>query len=344
MGRSDSGGTATATRDVVEGLSHDDMRQMYETMLLARQLDERMWLMNRAGRAPFVISVQGHEGAQVGMGFALDPSKDWLLPYYRDMALCLRFGMTPRDMMMSFLARKGEPNSGARQMPGHYGQRKNRIVTSSSPVGTQFAQAPGVALAAKMRGEDTVVVTSIGEGGTAQGDVHEGLNWASIYKLGVIFFVQNNHYAISVPQHKEMAIENVSDRAAAYGMAGVTVDGADALDVYLKAREAVERARRGDGPTLFEAKVNRLTPHSSDDDDRFYRSREEVASYRERDPIVVTAQRLKDLGALTDEQEQEIRNRVKTAVNDATDYAESLPAPDPEEAFMHVYAPDGSRI
>jgi 2-oxoisovalerate dehydrogenase E1 component alpha subunit len=252
--------------------------------------------------------------------------------------------MTPREMMLSFLARKGEPNSGGRQMPGHYGQPKNRIVTSSSPVGTQFAQAPGVALAAKIRGEDTVVVTSIGEGGTAQGDVHEGLNWASIYKLGVIFFVENNHYAISVPQHKEMAIENVSDRAAAYGIAGVTVDGADAVDVYVKAREAVERARRGDGPTLFEAKVNRLTPHSSDDDDRFYRSREEVASYRERDPIVVTAQRLKDLGALTDEQEQEIRNRVKATVNDATDFAESAPSPDPEEAFMHVYAPEGTRV
>jgi 2-oxoisovalerate dehydrogenase E1 component alpha subunit len=317
---------------------------MFETMLLARQLDERMWLMNRAGRAPFVISVQGHEGAQAGVGFALDTSRDWLAPYYRDLALILHFGMTPRDVMMSFLARKDEPNSGARQMPGHYGSRKLRILTTSSPVGTQFAQAPGIALAAKMRGEDAVVVTSIGEGGTAQGDVHEGLNWASIYRLGVIFFVQNNHYAISVPQHKEMAIEDVSDRAAAYGMAGVTVDGADAVDVFLKAHEAVERARRGDGPTLFEAKVNRLTPHSSDDDDRFYRSREEVESYRERDPITVTGRRLRDLGVLDDEQEAEIRARVKAAVNDATEFAEAAPPPDPSEAFVHVYAPQGARV
>jgi 2-oxoisovalerate dehydrogenase E1 component alpha subunit len=127
-------------------------------------------------------------------------------------------------------------------------------------------------------------------------------------------------------------------------MAGVTVDGADAIDVYIKAREAVERARRGDGPTLFEAKVNRLTPHSSDDDDRFYRSREEVESYRERDPILVTGQRLRDLGALTDEQEQDIRNRVKAAINDATDFAEAAPGPDPEEAFMHVYAAEGTRV
>jgi 2-oxoisovalerate dehydrogenase E1 component alpha subunit len=340
MGRNGSGGTATAIRDVAEGLSHDDMLGMFETMLLARSLDERMWLMNRSGRAPFVISCQGHEAAQVGVGYALDPTRDWLLPYYRDLALVLHFGMSPRDVMLGFLAKSGDPSSGGRQMPAHYGQRKHRIVTASSPVGTQIAQAPGVALAAKMRGEDTVVLTCIGEGGTAQGDFHEGLNWASIYKLGVIFLVQNNHYAISVPQAKEMAIENVSDRAAAYGMAGATVDGADMLDVYAVAREAVARARGGDGPTLLEVKVNRLTPHSSDDDDRFYRTREEVASYRERDPITVTAARLRDMGVMSEEQEAEIRERVKAVVNDATDYAENAPAPDPSEAFKHVYASD----
>jgi 2-oxoisovalerate dehydrogenase E1 component alpha subunit len=316
------------------------MRQMWETMLLARALDERMWLLNRAGRAPFVISCQGHEAAQVGMGFALDPNRDWLVPYYRDLALVLHFGMTPREVMLSLLARSGEPNSGGRQMPGHYGSRARRIFSTSSPVGTQFPQAPGIALAARMRGEDTVTVTCIGEGGTAQGDVHEGLNWASIYKLGVIFFVQNNHYAISVPQEKEMAIKNVADRAAGYGMTGVTVDGNDVFAVYAAAREAVERGRRGDGPTLFEAKVNRLTPHSSDDDDRFYRSREEVQSYREHDPIALALARLREFGAIDDLQEQDIRDRVKQQVNDATDFAENAPYPDPSEAFRHVYASD----
>lgn len=332
--------TATVPRDEALGLSHDDMRRMWETMLLARSLDERMWLLNRSGRAPFVISCQGHEAAQVGMGFALDPSRDWLVPYYRDLALVLHFGMTPREVMLSLFGRAGEPNSGGRQMPSHYGSRSRHIFTTSSPVGTQFAQAPGVALAAKMRGEDTVTVTCIGEGGTAQGDVHEGLNWASIYKLGVIFFVQNNHYAISVPQEKEMAIQNVADRASGYGMTGVTVDGNDVFAVHEAARDAVARARRGDGPTLFEAKVNRLTPHSSDDDDRFYRSREEVQSYRERDPVVVALNRLRELGALDDAQEQEIRQRVKLAVNDATDYAEAAPYPEAAEAFRHVYAED----
>lgn len=338
MGRNGTGGTVTVDRDVAGGLSHEDMRRMFETMLLARSLDERMWLMNRAGKAPFVISCQGHEGAQAGMGFALDVKRDWLIPYYRDLALVLHFGMSARDVMLSLLARADEPNSGGRQMPGHYGARKHRIITSSSPVGTQIAQAPGVALAAKMRGEDSICITSIGEGGTAQGDFHEGLNWAAIHKLACIFFVQNNHYAISVPQDKEMATETVAERAEGYGMAGVHVNGADALEVYAAAREAVARARRGEGPTLFEVDVQRFTPHSSDDDDRFYRSPEEVKGYRERDPITVTAAHMRDLGALTEDQEGEIRARVKAVVNDATDFAEAAPLPDPSEAFKHVYA------
>lgn len=344
MASNGSGGAATVSRDVVGDLTHGDLRQMYETMLLARQLDERMWLLNRAGRAPFVISVQGHEAAQVGMGFALDRSKDWLFPYYRDLALVLHFGHTPREAMLSLLARADEPNSGARQMPGHYGSRKNHFYSVSSPVGTQIAQAPGFALAAKIRGEDTVVVTCIGEGGTSQGDFHEGLNWASVHKLGVIFFVQNNHYAISVPMDREMAVETVAERAAAYGMPGVRVDGSDAVEVYLAAREAVARARRGDGPTLFEAVVNRMTPHSSDDDDRFYRSREEVMGYKERDPIVVTGRSLRELGALDDEQEAEMLQRIKAVINDATDYAEQAALPDPSEAFKHVYAEEGRTV
>lgn len=344
MASNGTGSAATVSHEAVGDLSHDELRRMYETMLLARQLDERMWLLNRSGRAPFVVSVQGHEAAQVGMAFALDPNRDWLVPYYRDLALVLHFGYSARDAMLSLLARAEEPNSGGRQMPGHYGSREKRFYIGSSVVGTQFPQAAGFALAAKMRGEDTVVVTSIGEGGTAQGDVHEGLNWASIHKLGVIFFVQNNHYAISVPMDREMAVKTVAERAAAYGIPGVRVDGADAVEVYLAAREAVARARRGDGPTLFEAVVNRMTPHSSDDDDRLYRSREEVQSYKERDPLVVTRQRLVDLDVLDEVHESEILARVKAAVNDATEYAEQAPLPDPSEAFKHVYAEVGQTV
>lgn len=330
----DVGTTGAATID----LSHERLRAMFELMLLARALDERIWTLNRAGRVSFAISCQGHEGAQAGVAFALDTTKDWLYPYYRDLALVLHWGMTPREVMLFTLSRKGEPNSGGRQMPGHYGCRRLRIVTSSSPVATQIAQAPGTALASKIRGEDVVTLVCVGEGGTAEGDFHEGLNWASIHKLPVIFFVQNNRYAISVPMEREMAVPNVADRAVAYNMPGVTVDGMDALAVYAAAKQAAERARRGDGPTLIEADVYRYLPHSSDDDDRSYRSREEVAEWRQRDPLVVTRRRLRELGALNDEQDAEMQARVKAVVNDATDYAEAAPLPDPADAFTHVYA------
>lgn len=342
-----SGGTATIPGIRAEApdaatsnldLDHGQLRAMFELMLLARALDERTWLLNRAGRVSFAISGQGHEGAQAGLGYAFDTSKDWLHPYYRDLTLVLHWGMTPRDVMLMNLSRKGDPNSGGRQMPGHYGSRRLRIVSSSSPVATQIAQAPGIALASKLRGEDVVTLTCVGEGGTSEGDFHEGLNWASIHRLPVVFCVQNNHYAISVPMEKQMAVRHVAERAAAYNMPGVQVDGTDALAVYSAAREAVARARRGDGPTLLETVVYRFTPHSSDDDDRSYRSREEVEEWKARDPLIVTRQRLQALGALTDEQEAEMQARVKASVDDATDFALAAPLPDPEEAFTHVYA------
>jgi 2-oxoisovalerate dehydrogenase E1 component alpha subunit len=344
MGSNGSGGLATLSRDVAVDLSHEQLRDMFENMLMARALDERMWTLNRIGQAPFAISCQGHEGAQGGLGAALEPSKDWLVPYYRDLALVLRFGMTPTDIMLSMLARRDDPNSGGRQMPGHYGDRKHHIVTTGSPVATQFAQAPGVALATKLRGEDAVTVTCVGEGGTSEGDFHEGLNWASIYKLPVIFVVENNHWAISVPLEKQMAIRDVSVRAAAYGMPGVSVDGGDAVEVYRVAREAVERARNGEGPTLLEAKVIRITPHSSDDDHLVYRTKEDLQADRLHDPIVVTRARLREMGALSDEQDAEMQARVKEAINAATDAAESAPLPDPSTAFEHVYGAEGERV
>ena len=158
--------TVSGRKDVDVGLTHEQLREMYELMLLARALDERMWLLNRAGQAPFAVSGQGHEAAQAGTGFALDPSKDWLAPYYRDLTMALRFGVTPRDVMLHMLSRAADPNSGGRQMPGHYSSRKRRIFTGSSPIATQLPQAAGIAFAAKMRGEDSVVVTGFGDGAT----------------------------------------------------------------------------------------------------------------------------------------------------------------------------------
>lgn len=320
------------------GLPHDLLVQMYEFIALARALDERMWQLNRAGRAPFVVSGQGHEAAQVGAGFALQRGTDFLVPYYRDLALSLVFGLTARDVMMAALAREADPTSGGRQMPAHYGSARHRIITSSSPVATQLPHATGIAYAAKLRQTHEVALTCFGEGGSSKGDFHESCNFAAIHRLPVIFFCENNHYAISVPAERQMAIEHVADRAVAYGFPGVIVDGTDPLAVYLIVKEAADRARRGDGPTLVEAKVYRYYPHTSDDDDRAYRSPEEVKAWRQRDPLVLFEQRLREIGALDDLRLTDIKTRVSTEVDAATDAAEQAPSPDPATFDRYVYA------
>lgn len=320
------------------GLSDGKVLEMYETMLLARRIDERMWLLNRAGKIPFVISCQGQEAAQVGAAFALDPNKDYVLPYYRDMGVVLTFGMTAKELMLSGFAKAEDPNSGGRQMPGHFGQKKNRIVTGSSPVTTQVPHAVGVALAGKMERKDLVTFVTFGEGSSNQGDFHEGANFAGVHKLPVIFMCENNKYAISVPIEKQLGCEKVSDRAIGYGMPGFTVDGNDPLEVYKVVKEAVDRGRRGEGPTLVETVSYRLTPHSSDDDDRSYRAPDEVAKAKTQDPIITFGAYLKETGVMNDELEKEINDRVMKMVNEATDYAENAPYSAPEEALKYVYA------
>jgi 2-oxoisovalerate dehydrogenase E1 component alpha subunit len=320
------------------GLNKDQLLEMYDYMLLARRLDERQWLLNRAGKVPFVISCQGQEAAQVGAAYALNREQDYACPYYRDLGVVLVFGQTPRDTMMAAFAKADDPNSGGRQMPGHFGGKKYRIVTGSSPVATQVPHAVGIALAAKMRREETVAFTSLGEGSTNQGDFHEACNFAGVHKLPVIFYVENNKYAISVPLNKQIAVENVADRAIGYGFPGVIVDGNDVLEVYRVFKEARERAAKGDGPTLIEAKTYRLVPHSSDDDDRSYRTREEVEEAKKNDPILKYREYLLQEGILTEELVQAYEERVMKEVNEATEAAENAPYPDPETVTRHVYA------
>ncbi|WP_350302909.1 thiamine pyrophosphate-dependent dehydrogenase E1 component subunit alpha [Peribacillus frigoritolerans] len=320
------------------GLNEETVLDMYRTMLLSRRIDERMWLLNRSGKIPFVISCQGQEAAQVGAAFALDRQKDYVLPYYRDVGVVLTFGMTAKDLMLSGFAKEEDPNSGGRQMPGHFGQKKNRIVTGSSPVTTQVPHAVGIALAGKMEGKDLVTFVTFGEGSSNQGDFHEGANFAGVHKLPVIFMCENNKYAISVPIEKQLSCENVSDRAIGYGMPGITVDGNDPLEVYAAVKEAADRARRGEGPTLVETVSYRLTPHSSDDDDRSYRTADEVAEAKTKDSIMTFGAYLKEVGILDDDLEKQMNDEVMKIVNEATDYAENAPYPKAESAMNHVYA------
>lgn len=319
------------------GLSEEQVLEMYKTMLLARKIDERMWLLNRSGKIPFVISCQGQEAAQVGAAFALDRQKDWTAPYYRDLGVVLAFGMTPKDLMLSAFAKAEDPNSGGRQMPGHFGQKKNRILTGSSPVTTQLPHAVGVALAGKMEKQDFVSFVTLGEGSSNQGDFHEGLNFAGVHKLPVITMVENNKYAISVPFDRQVASENISIRASSYGMQGITVDGNDPIAVYEAVKDARERAINGEGPSLIEAVTYRLTAHSSDDDDRTYREKEEIEEAKKHDCVLTFSNYLKEVGVLTEELDEKIHAEVKELVNEATEYAEEAPYAVPEHALRFVY-------
>jgi len=322
------------------GLDDGELLAMYRMVALARAVDERMWILNRAGRIPFVISGQGHEGAQVGVTWALRKGHDWIAPFYRSIAMCMTFGMSARDIMLAQYARASDPSSGGRQMPGHYGDRRHNLLSVSSPVATQILHAVGIALAAKIRGTGQVALTAMGEGSSNQGDVHEALNFAAIHKLPFVFLVENNGYAISVPAAMELAVPDVAQRAAGYGIPGVVVDGSDVLACYLVAKTAIDRARAGDGPTLIEAKVTRLTGHSSDDQQTKYRSAEEMAFEKGRDALPHFRDQLRAAGVLTPVIEAGMTEEIAAIVNDATDFAEAEPDPEPSTAMRWVYAED----
>ncbi|MFI5254192.1 MAG: thiamine pyrophosphate-dependent dehydrogenase E1 component subunit alpha [Candidatus Limnocylindrales bacterium] len=320
------------------GLSSEDLIEMYRLIAITRALDERMWILNRAGKVPFVISGQGHEGAQVGICYGLRHGHDWMIPYYRSVAACLTFGMTAREIMLAQFARANDPSSGGRQMPGHYGSAIHNIMSQSSPVATQLLHAVGIALAAKIRHTDQVAVTALGEGAANQGDFHEGLNFAGIHRLPIVTVVENNGWAISVPASMETAVADVAIRAAGYNMPGVIVDGADVLACYRAGKEAIERARRGDGPTLIEAKVTRLTAHSSDDQQTKYRPAAELQAGKDRDPLPRFRDELRAAGILDEAVEARLAAEIKAMVEDATDWAEAQPEPDPATAERYVYA------
>ena len=213
-----TGADVAAPKHVALGLDQEQLLELYDTMLQARMLDQKMWVLNRQGKAAFVISCQGQEAAQVGSAYALDRHKDFFLPYYRDLGVVLVQGMTMRDVMLGVFARRDDPSSGGRQMPAHWGSRARRIITQSSVVATQLPHCAGLGLSFKIKGQDAVAIAYLGEGSTSQGDFHEALNWAGVHKLPCIFVVENNRYAITEPQEKQMAIRDVADRAAGYGL------------------------------------------------------------------------------------------------------------------------------
>lgn len=324
-------------RHIALGLNDELVLEMYWHILLARRLDERMWILHRQHKVAFHISGIGHEACQVGAAYALKKGYDYVHPYYRDLALNLVLGITPRELMLAIYGKQGDTISNARQMPGHYSSRPLHIVSGSSPVATQIPQAAGIAFGIRYQGKDQVVLTCFGEGSTAEGDFHEGLNWAGIFKLPVLFLCQNNQYAISEPIAREMPVKNVADRAVAYGMPGVIFDGNDFLASYSAVKQAVARARRGEGPTLLEAKTYRPVPHSSDDDDRTYRSRDEVELWKESDPVLVARSYCLEHGLLDENQDEEFERRAREIVDDADHNAQLASYPEPAAALLGVW-------
>jgi 2-oxoisovalerate dehydrogenase E1 component alpha subunit len=255
------------------------------------------------------------------------------------MALCMALGMTPLDVLLHAMGRQGDLSSGARQMFGHFSSRALRIVSGSSSVGSQPVHAVGLALACRVTGErDVVTTTFFGEGATAEGAWHEAMTFAGIHQLPVIFVCENNGYAISVPQARELPVPDVAAKAAGYGMPGVIVDGNDLFAVFAAAREAAERARAGGGPTLLECKTYRLRPHSNADDDRKYRSAEEVTQWRARDPILRLESYLLTHGIASREELDEMRRAARAEVDEATTRADGTPQPPPESIYDHLYA------
>ncbi|HYR64149.1 MAG TPA: thiamine pyrophosphate-dependent dehydrogenase E1 component subunit alpha, partial [Actinomycetota bacterium] len=302
--------THEVTHEVLD-LEPEKLLEIHHYMITARMLDERMWALNRQGKAPFVVSSAGHEGCQVGSAYALMRGSDFFVPYYRDLAVVLVAGLTPRDVLLGVYAKAEDPCNGARQMPSHWGCHRLGIINGSSPIATQIPHAVGLAYSVKYRREPAVVMCWFGEGATSMGDWHEAMNFAGIHKLPVVFVCENNKYAISVPQTKQMAIENVADRAAGYGFEGHVVDGNDVLACYEVAKAAVDKARSGGGPTFIEAKTYRYAPHTSDDDDRTYRSKEEVKHARQHDPIPRFQAYLKQHNIVTEEGLKALIDTVK---------------------------------
>ena len=313
---------------------------MYRTLVLARILDQKVWNLNRTGKARFVIPRPGPGGDPGGLG--MGPARGATTSccrYYRDVGVVLTLGMTPYEVLLNVLARAEDPNSGGRQMPYHWGSRRLGIITESSPIGTQLPHAAGLAKAAQIRGDDQVTACWFGEATSSKGDFHEALNFAGIHHLPVGVRLREQrlrHLGAMAGSSRRWPTSPTGPPS--YGFEGVVVDGNDVLEVYAASVAAVERARSGGGPTLVECKTYRLMPHTSDDDDRRYRSAEEVEAWRgQRPPPPHARLPAGSAPSFPPEEEAALQDEVKDEVNEAARQAEDAAEATPETAFTCVF-------
>jgi 2-oxoisovalerate dehydrogenase E1 component len=320
------------------GLSKEELVYAYRIMLLSRRMDEKQETLFKQGKIFFHVGGAGHEAAQIAAATALKPGYDWAFPYYRDQAFVLKYGITPEEIFLAALHRAGDPASGARQMPGHFGKKELRIVSQSSPTGTQYLQAVGIALAIKKDKHDEVVYVSSGEGATSEGEFFEAVNWAAREALPVVFFVQDNKLAISVPVTTQTAGGSIYEATKGFkGLERYECDGTEVSETFAVMQKAVQRARENKGPSLIHAHVVRLSPHSSSDDPKKYRKAEDLEQDLKRDPILRLTRFLIEQGYLSEKDVNDMKEEVKRAVESAAAWAENQSLPDPSTVLNHVY-------
>ncbi|MDQ6879889.1 MAG: thiamine pyrophosphate-dependent dehydrogenase E1 component subunit alpha [Candidatus Dormibacteraeota bacterium] len=312
--------------------------QLHRWMCMAKALDDRMHILVKQGRAPFVGSSRGHEGIQVASTAVLG-ADDWLVPHYRGLANSIVRGLTMKEWMLAVFAKADDPLSAGRNIPGGcYSYHRLNIAPVSQVVASWIPKASGIAYAAKLKGERTVTLCTFGDGATSQGDFHEGVNFAAVHRLPVVFVCENNGYAISVPIRLQMANPDVADRASGYGIVGATVDGTDVPACYAVCMEAVERARRGDGPTLIDAKVWRMNSHTSEDNHLKYRGKEEIDDAAGHDPVARYGAWLIERDWLTADDHVRIQQECDEEASEAADWAEQQPDPIAENALTNLFA------
>jgi 2-oxoisovalerate dehydrogenase E1 component len=320
----------------------DELRRRLRTMMLSRRLDEKMLTLLKQGKGHFHIGCAGHEAVQSAIGRYSRPGEgpghDWFCFYYRDLCMALSLGMTPKEALLAHLAKADDPNSGGRQMPEHFGLKHLNVMTTASSVGAQFNPGVGFGFGIQQRGEDNYVYVSCGDGATSQGDFHEALNWAAREQAPVLFLVQDNKYAISVPIDEQTAGGTPYKLAAGYeGLSRMRVDGTDFFASASAAQAAIQHIRDGKGPVCLVADTVRLLPHSSSDDHTKYRTPDELEADRKIDPIARLEARLIDAGLLTEDEAETMQDEVYQEVDEAAEWAKQQDDPAPETATDHVF-------
>jgi 2-oxoisovalerate dehydrogenase E1 component len=311
--------------------------ELYKKLLGVYYIEERLKILTRQGKISFLASSRGHEKAQVGTVMMLKPGHDWFFPYYREKAVAYALGMPLKDIFLHMLSREGDSSSNGRNMPEHFSSRRLNLVSQTACVGTQFLPAVGMAKALRKDGSDAIVYVSSGEGGASEGEFAEAINWATREELPILFLIQNNGYAISVPQNAQ-TLSQVHRIAAGFGLPSYHVDGTWYESMYKVMPPVIKRMREGGGPALIEAEVVRLDSHSSSDDQTKYRSEDELKRARERDPIVLTEKYVLKHRLMTQDSIDKMRADIQAEVNAAADEADAAPQPEVGHITAHIYS------